>query len=343
MAMELFSKEYDYLRQYVKAGNFVDPAKKATDGLKTLMTDDGFDAAGGAKLDLLRKLLQSKEGEHILKSVGLDPKANTPPDGTKVIRAAALKFMRHLYLIRERGAQKVWVFSSPKNYRHHPSDELWAKKTSIASIKQSLDEVDEQFSARQKKALSEATTTGLAWCHKVTSALTKSDDKINEKLKRWFGTSTTTDAELKTICAKLLAGFKKITATINSNHLIFTDMPSIRGATGGDEKGLLDAYAFVYAGRYEKLPIVYIEKAYFSKNSTPIATRDLWALTVVHELTHLDCSTKDHRYDYSGLEVGANLTAAQALDNADSWAYFCADIAGALSRKERTSALKGWA
>ena len=47
MAMELFSKEYNYLRQYVRAGNFVDPAKKATDGLKTFMTDDGFDAASG--------------------------------------------------------------------------------------------------------------------------------------------------------------------------------------------------------------------------------------------------------------------------------------------------------
>lgn len=343
MALENFSDEYTYIKPLIRAGNFGAPLKEVMDGMKLLVTDDGFDGSYGKKLDLLRSVLSQREGERILQAVGIDATANTAPNSKLLMQAAAVKFMRHVYLIKERGAQKVWVFSCPKSYTHYPSDELWAAHSSITSVKTKLDDTSERFSKSQRAALGEASGTGLAWCHKVINALSKTNDKTKEKLRRWFGTAATPDTELDAIARTLLAGFKKVAATINSNHLIFTDMPSIRGATSGKEKGLLNAYAFVYSGRYEKLPIVYIEQAFFSRNTTPIGTRDLWALTVVHELTHLECSTKDHRYDFDGLEVGANLSAAQALDNADSWAYFCADVAGVLTRRQRTSALNGWA
>ena len=96
------------------------------------------------------------------------------------------------------------------------------------------------------------------------------------------------------------------------------------------------------SGRYEKIPVVYIENAYFAKNTTPIPDKVLWAITVVHEITHLDLSTKDHQYDYDGLKPGDKLSCADAKENADSWAYFCADCAGALSESNVNSALSGW-
>ena len=68
----------------------------------------------------------------------------------------------------------------------------------------------------------------------------------------------------------------------------------------------------------------------------------LYPLTVVHEVTHLDASTKDHRYDFKGLKRDAKFTSAKAVANADSWAYYCADCAGALTESARNSALRGW-
>lgn len=44
----------------------------------------------------------------------------------------------------------------------------------------------------------------------------------------------------------------------------------------------------------------------------------LWALTVVHEVTHIDCSTKDHRYDNAGLKCGPMFDPDRAVENADS-------------------------
>jgi hypothetical protein len=162
------------------------------------------------------------------------------------------------------------------------------------------------------------------------------------KVRRWFADGATTGAELDIVIGKLGAGFKKVMATINSTQLIFTDMASLRGATAGDEAGLLSAYAFVYAGRYEKLPVVYIENAFFGTNATPIPDKALWAITVVHEITHLDVSTKDHQYDYAGLKPGPMFPPADAAENADSWAYFCADCANALAPSHVNAALDGF-
>ena len=58
----------------------------------------------------------------------------------------------------------------------------------------------------------------------------------------------------------------------------------------------------------------------------------LCALTIIHELTHKLVSTKDIRYDHDGLKPGATFDNGDALNNADSWAYFAADIVGALNK-----------
>lgn len=346
MAMELFSTEYKALKEIVSKQKFDEPLKSVMVALKDVFGDDGFSEDCQPTLDLLRGLLFVKEADRILTAAGGDPASTLAPYPESVTKAAAIKFLRHLYLSHQRGSQKVWVFDSPKSYRHYPSGELDAVKTNPLNIKSVLADKDEQFSVKRRAALGEASTTGLAWCHKTTMALAQAkSDPASEsmnKVKRWFADGSTTAAELDALIGKLSAGFKKVTSTINSTQLIFTDMASLRGATSGDEAGLLSAYAFVYAGRYEKLPVIYIENAFFDTNSTPIPDKVLWAITVVHEITHLDVSTKDHQYDYAGLKPGPMFPPGDVAENADSWAYFCADCAGALTPSNINSAMNGF-
>ena len=346
MAMELFSREYKLLKDIVGRQKFDEPLKSAMAALKDVFGEDGFDENCQPTLDLMRGLLFIKEGDRILEAAGGDPASALAPYPESVQKAAAIKFLRHLYLSHQRGSQKVWVFDSPDAYRHYPSGELDAVKTNPLNLKAALDDKAERFGATRRAALGEASTTGLAWCQKTVMALAeaKTDPASDSmaKVKRWFADGSTTQAELDVVIGKLSAGFKKVMATINSTQLIFTDMASLRGATSGKEADLLSAYAFVYAGRYEKLPVIYIENAFFGKNSTPIPDKVLWAITVVHEITHLDVSTKDHQYDYAGLKPGPMFPPGDAAENADSWAYFCADCANALTLSHVNSALSGF-
>ncbi|RYF75966.1 MAG: hypothetical protein EOO29_23245, partial [Comamonadaceae bacterium] len=63
-----------------------------------------------------------------------------------------------------------------------------------------------------------------------------------------------------------------------------------------------------------------------------------WARIVVHELTHREVKTADHAYEHQGMSP-KKLSAAKALENADSWAWFCADCAGALTDAQIQTAL----
>ncbi len=216
----------------------------------------------------------------------------------------------------------------------------------MATLRTRLTDKDERFGPQRRAALGEATTTGLAWCQRANMALAEAAaDPASEsmnKVRRWFASSVTTEEDLESVIRELSAGFKKVTATLNSNQLIFTDMPSLRGATGGQYLRLLNSYAFVFGGRYEKLPIVYIENAFFGPHGSPLPDKTLWALTVVHEITHIDASTKDHHCDNDGLRCGPMFDPDDAAENADSWAYFCADCANALTPSQINAAMVGW-
>lgn len=69
------------------------------------------------------------------------------------------------------------------------------------------------------------------------------------------------------------------------------------------------------------------------------------SLTIIHELTHTVLNTEDFQYDTDGLKPGENRHSSEklgqkfnhsnALKNADSWAYFAADLAGALSKGDK--------
>lgn len=210
-------------------------------------------------------------------------------------------------------------------------------------MKNKLSDTAEQFSENQKTDLSDGSLLALNWCQKTNMVLStaKSDENSMALVKKWFADGTTTDDQIEALIGNLSNGFKKITSTINSNLLIYTDMPSLRGATSGRDKGLLDSEAFVYASRHEKLPIVYIENGFFQEGGNLLSGKSNWARIIVHEISHLDCSTADKRYGWAGISPGVKITSADAAVNADSWAYFAADCGNGLSSADVNRAMNG--
>ena len=110
-------------------------------GLKKVLGSSGPDRSHGDALDYLRKHgLKGDEAAKIMEYAGLDPTAVTVPDELGVRKAAAIKFLRHLYLQGGRDNQQVWVLATPSAYTGWPSAELAAAKTSHAQIKTKLAE-----------------------------------------------------------------------------------------------------------------------------------------------------------------------------------------------------------
>ncbi len=158
-------------------------------------------------------------------------------------------------------------------------------------------------------------------------------------LRAWFADANTTDEQLKVAARKLLSGFKKIANVCNSNHLIFSDEPIDRSTdrpidrSGGGWKD----YAFVDPS--ETLNVVYAQGAFLTAGG---ATGCVWICveTIVHELSHRVAGTDDFAYDDTGLHASkTGITFSHAIRNADSWGYFCVDLAGMLAASDRTRVL----
>lgn len=110
--------------------------------------------------------------------------------------------------------------------------------------------------------------------------------------------------------------------------MLFTDMPISR-----DDPAKKNVTAFVFSN--EKIDVIYVEAAFFSDKDL---FKDLknWTRIVIHELSHREVKTGDHRYCHhaAGLKPDAldtKFNAEKALANADSWAMFCMDCAGQMS------------
>ncbi len=117
----------------------------------------------------------------------------------------------------------------------------------------------------------------------------------------------------------------------NSNTLILSDEPRDRNKGGWKD------WAFVY--KSEKMDVLYIQGAFLKSGNSG----RLWmcALTIIHEISHCAVGTDDNRYDSDGIKPSkGTLSHAKALNNADTWGYFSADLAGALSATDRTKVLK---
>lgn len=338
MANERFSDEYKAHSALLKT---VTLEAHAGSNLmkKALGTTEPESGSAGALNNLRTVAKRLGESASILAAAGLNATGKGAPTQEALQKAALLKFMRHLYLCGARGSQKVWVFSSPKSYRQYPLDQIQADGTSWAKLVTCLNDVTEVFSEETKTRFSEATQLGLSWCMAAQTVLSNAatDAAAMEKVKRWFAESTTPAADLNQTIANVLAGFKTMTSTMNGCTFVITDMPKDRA---NPAKDLTEAYIF---NLIETPKTVYVEKAFFENYDVSVLhdVKKNWARILVHEVSHIDAATVDNSYAWQGIGVGTKLSAAKAAVNADTWAFFAADCAGALSAGDITRAGAG--
>jgi hypothetical protein len=304
--------------------------------LQTYIGPKGFDTAKSKAPNLLREKLAAgvKDGQG--EADQLVSAATAASGGSITERAATLKFVRHVYLVSQRGGQNVWVYAPPKADATWVYDEIMGTPV---SIKAQLDRQEEIFSLEERKWMSGALLIARKVAEdcksKLAGGLLKNvKSSTKEAIKRWFMDEDCGDAELAAAVEQLLAGFKKIATACNSSTLVFTDYPDWR--TKRD-----DYYGAAFrGGEGGGFPIIYLEGA-FTRLTGNTGKMWLCAQTILHELSHHDLLTDDHRYDHQGLKPSKTLFPyAKAIENADSWGYFAMDLAGYLSNADRANAWK---
>ncbi len=336
MVCNRYDEEYKLVRAALRRAKFEAPLKSTMKSLSGVLQEEGPKQGHGAKLDTLRtKLANKNEGDEILKTCGINPGSNSMPDADAVKKVAAMKFLRHLHMLKEAGSQKVWLYTSPKAYDKYTWEQIQAAATSSASLVSKLNQKEEVFTSTIKSHLAQATCEGMVWVSKTLILLAKAKKKKDDAkamVDRWFAPA---EADYANAVDKLTRGFKTIKSTLNGNNVVITDHPPDRNTPNYTE-------AYVYGSLRPRA--IYIEKALL-KNYDISVLHDMkknWARVIVHECTHLDAATDDDGgYAWKGIKPGTKVTAANAIKNADNWAFFAADCAGALTDGERTRAMNG--
>jgi hypothetical protein len=347
-------------KQLVKAvqtpDKYASSWKPIAESLASLVRDDGFNYLQGPLPDAIRrKLAGDKAPAKVLRAAakaegGLLSK---PSDNARG-RALLLKTLAHLYYSEVAGAQKLWMLSTPSALTAHPIE--YAKE-SDALVDQVLNATTEIYSDEQKRRIEGAVSTGLRWVERAM--IVAGDPKRPEHkalLRRWFVPATHPDIDgaVTTLATTLRRGLLKIAIGLKIGDLIVLDDPIQRGSGNSWEQS--EAYTFTS----HDVHAVWVEPGFWGNGNTLTGATN-WARIIVHELTHNYCQTTDHSYSWQGLlpresdvfrrvnnarvvlQPGfapvRTLTMAQCLANADSWAFFCADAAGALTDHDRIAAL----
>jgi hypothetical protein len=328
--MDIFTEVYSKLIDLLKTKSLDSSWSTIEADLKALCKADGPSSAKSTALQSVRDAIfkASKDKANVKKASAEEilKAAKTGSAGFQN-RAALIKTFKHFYCVTKKGNQFIWVVDHPRSYSAWAFDQLDGK--SEEELKGELKKEREVFGESRRNMLSDSLQLARKWSMDVEAKLGSPDATTLSIVKRWFHTNSATDEELKATAATLLAGFKKISATCNSTTTIFSDRPHKRASGDWD-----NTYASVNAG--DAMPIIYIFQAFLKtgrrNNAGNIPKLWLCALTVVHELSHKLVSTKDKSYDYQGLKPGSSITVADAIINADSWGYFCADLVGALTK-----------
>lgn len=335
--MNVFTEVYNKSVELLKSPGMDDSWKVIEANLKTLLEDDGPNAGKAKVLDDLRdQLKKASKGKAVAKTAMAEEIVKASKTGSTGYqdRAALIKTMQHFHMVAKKGGQSIWVVDPPKAFSTWPYDQLAGKNE--VDLKTELAADTEVFGSGNRKMMSDSLQLARKWSADVQIKLGTPNAKTLEKVKRWFHPADASAEDVAATAATLAEGFKKIHATCNSSRVIFSDRPHLRASGTWD-----NVYASVNAG--DVMPVIYIFQVFLKagKRNALGSIPKLWlcALTVVHELTHKLVRTEDIRYDDDGLKPGASFTAEQALKNADSWAYFAADMVGALSKGTITKVL----
>ncbi len=361
-----FKPEYDYARGWLnKEDGFSADWQATVRQLRKFMADDGFDYTHIEGLRELRRKVTKANGktggtsvisedQGILEAVNAWG-SNESIDSKTKMRAAVLKMLRHIYIVKKAGATQIWVHNLPTAFLNWASDHVNAKTPTTDALRSVLKSDKELFSRDQMKSIGWAAQHALAWCQKASIVLAdaKTTDAKNAQaaacraiVKRWFADPSTTDTDLDGFISTLSDGFKKMTATLTRGRFIVTDYVPLRASTDPDAVSFRNANAFTFRSNGEGLDVVYIETNFFKDNKTNIFQgQKHWDRIIVHETSHLAAGTidvkKGHtRYAHSGIGPHAGFLGSDAVQNADSWACFAADCAGAMTDSERQRALK---
>lgn len=309
--------------------------------LKKVLGADGPERDQAQALAHFRDVqLKLKPADKIIEACGIAASGAVADDAVK--QAASLKFLRHLYLVGERGGQQVWVVATPKAYTKYTSDELLDVKSNAVTVKARLADNEEILDSGTRKHIGEAMILGLAWCEAAKTVLAgaASTPASMAIVKRWFAANDTPQSDVDATIEKLHAGFKKIAFAMNQAMVLVADMPQYRNDNG---KTYVEAFVRNVSGSPERPRTIYIEKALYENYDISVLhdMKKNWARVLVHEATHSEVKTQDKGYAYKGIAPGTKITAANAAINADSWAFFAADCAGDLTDGDRTRALNG--
>lgn len=343
MPIRRFTAAYDRARAALKGDNLAADQRKWLEGACAVTSvfsePDGPRRADGPKLDAFRATVKTGKGPFSGEGPVICAMAGVDPDGGAVLARAdsdllaALKMLRHFYLVREAGAQSVWVYAQPYQYHAWVFDEIEGQTAKSARAK--LGKRKEVYSKADRRNMGDGVNQSLAWCQKCVHRLSNPDDEVREVVRTWFAPGPAAmDGAINT----LKDGFKKISDVLRSNKLVFSDEPVNRNT--GDRilfqrhaRSEWNDFAFVDGGG-ERLDVVYVQnaalKAWGSQSKAWIAT-----VTIIHELSHRILKTDDVVYDYAGLQPSDKLTFRLAIKNADTWGYFAADLNGTLPRKAR--------
>jgi hypothetical protein len=337
--MDVFTEVYDKSRQLLQTQCFDKRWSNIEAKLKGLLDASGPDSGQADVLDLVRKSLMdsAKGSKNYSKAIAQEIVALVDKSKTGYRdRAALLKMFKHLYFVERKGKQSIWVVDHPKAYLKWCYDTL--DGLSEDKVLERLERNGEAFGADRRKLFSNSLQISRKWSSDALVKLDANAARTQRVVKRWFLDGTATDADYKNVVTKLKAGFKDIAAACNSTSVIFSDRPHKRA----DKSWYKHTYASVNSN--DIMSVIYIyEMFYKAANSYRTSMSPLWlcAETVIHELSHKKVGTKDHAYDSDGLKPGgAGITAAQAIDNADSWGYFAVDLAGMLPKSAKNHALR---
>ncbi|MBC7505357.1 MAG: hypothetical protein H7267_06500 [Sandarakinorhabdus sp.] len=308
---------------------------------------DQLETAHASALDEFRRVAAEKtpiagsHGKFIASAADIADGASLTPAQTGLI--AGLELLFHTWHFTTKGESSVWVVSVPISYIAWPHKTLAGMTQANAIGALNAASID-KFSVRNRQDIAQAAQTGLAWTLKALVFLDdlKDGSPALAALQLWFGTATTTTAELASFAATLKAGLRKIAAKLNGGTCIVTDFVPIRASGDAKDIAARGSNAFVVAS--EKQDVIYIEAGFFTHSAGSVFQNDArhWARIMVHEMSHRECATLDKRYGWAGISPSSGkITPADAMVNADNWAIFVAYAAGAMTATDVARASSG--
>ena len=366
-----FRSEYDATREALASAAAFDAGwQPVVAQLAQLMGEDGFDLGRADALDELRRrathgpeATRVDEADGLLRAVSPAGSSGLVADDVRQ-RAAALKLLRHVHLESRAGGRGVWIVALPSEFTNWPSSQFADEAANVAGVRQLLAGCSEHFDPQQRRWLGAATSHGLGWCQRAAMVLANARrvragsaagggaeraparDDARALVRRWFVEPGASEASVDRTVATLTRGFKEIVASLNRGRFVITDWVPFRAASSAVEAEFLRTEAFAFRARSEGMDVVYVEGAFFKDlPGNVLRGQANWTRILVHELSHLVCGTHDvndgqSRYAWAGIGPHAGYPSGETIRNADNWAFFAADCAGALSAGQRETALR---